>query len=303
MPSCLTRARPGIAWRARVRGRSHETRARRTAAQPARLARRQLARVEQVVPSGFPELDRALPGGGWPQGALTELLSDEEGIGELRLLLPALAAPGAGGEGDRPGGPSLSSPRARLCCGGHRPGAGDRRRRPRRTSIAGGRPSRPCAPTARERFCSGRARSSEQRLRRLQLAAQEGEALAFVFATTARAAQPSPSPLRMRLSPAGARLRVDVFKRRGGVMSAPLLLDVATVVDAIVARHLPATGFAERQPARRSPARRDVPRASIAAIRSAAARRTSGIARSHAPMKCGACPGRIRAGQACCESR
>src|SRR4029077_4759720 len=68
----------------------------------------------------------------------------------------------------------------------------------------------------------------EQRLRRLQLAAQEGRTLAFVFATTARVAQPSPAPLRIRLSAAGARLRVEIFKRRARTMSAPLLLDVAT---------------------------------------------------------------------------
>ena len=43
-----------------------------------------------VVPSGFPELDAVLPGRGWPQGALTELLLAREGIGELRLMLPAL---------------------------------------------------------------------------------------------------------------------------------------------------------------------------------------------------------------------
>src|SRR5262249_2396601 len=66
----------------------------------------------------------------------------------------------------------------------------------------------------------------EQRLRRLQVAAQEGETLAFVFATTARAAHPWPAPLRIRLSPVGTRLCVDVFKRRGGVMSASVLLDV-----------------------------------------------------------------------------
>src|SRR5262249_51783811 len=51
----------------------------------------QLARIVQTVPSGFAALDRALPGNGWPQAALTELLLDEEGIGGLRLLLPALA--------------------------------------------------------------------------------------------------------------------------------------------------------------------------------------------------------------------
>src|SRR6478609_5334988 len=44
-----------------------------------------------ALPTGHGALDRALPGGGWPQGGLTEMLLAQEGIGELRLMLPALA--------------------------------------------------------------------------------------------------------------------------------------------------------------------------------------------------------------------
>ncbi|MCF8175433.1 MAG: hypothetical protein K9K30_09360 [Burkholderiaceae bacterium] len=33
--------------------------------------------------SGFLRIDAELPGGGWPRGALTELLAEHEGIGEL----------------------------------------------------------------------------------------------------------------------------------------------------------------------------------------------------------------------------
>ena len=44
-----------------------------------------------TLASGFAELDRELPGGGWPQGQLIELLTDDAGIGELSLLAPALA--------------------------------------------------------------------------------------------------------------------------------------------------------------------------------------------------------------------
>lgn len=43
-----------------------------------------------VVATGHAQLDQLL-GGGWPQGALTELLSTHSGIGEMRILLPALA--------------------------------------------------------------------------------------------------------------------------------------------------------------------------------------------------------------------
>src|SRR2546422_6639099 len=44
-----------------------------------------------TLPCGFPELEAELPGRGWPAGALTEILPAHEGIGELRLLGPALA--------------------------------------------------------------------------------------------------------------------------------------------------------------------------------------------------------------------
>lgn len=59
----------------------------------ARLWRGKVATVARaVLPTGFHELDRALPGGGWPLGALTEILVDGYGLGELGLLMPALTA-------------------------------------------------------------------------------------------------------------------------------------------------------------------------------------------------------------------
>ena len=45
----------------------------------------------QGVKSGYRQLDRHLPGGGWPPNALTEILLAQYGSGELRLLMPALA--------------------------------------------------------------------------------------------------------------------------------------------------------------------------------------------------------------------
>ncbi|MGB8299498.1 MAG: SOS cell division inhibitor, partial [Azonexus sp.] len=44
-----------------------------------------------TIPSGHAELDAELPGGGWPCGNLTEILVDRSGLGEMTLLLPALA--------------------------------------------------------------------------------------------------------------------------------------------------------------------------------------------------------------------
>ena len=40
---------------------------------------------QRTLSSGFGDLDRVLPGGGWPIGALTEMLnSNDEGSGELQ---------------------------------------------------------------------------------------------------------------------------------------------------------------------------------------------------------------------------
>src|SRR5262245_4476208 len=44
-----------------------------------------------IVSSGHTALDAELPGNGWPQGALTELMVDVPGRGELSLLIPAVA--------------------------------------------------------------------------------------------------------------------------------------------------------------------------------------------------------------------
>jgi len=43
-----------------------------------------------VITSGHAALDAVLPGGGWPVGALTEIVAPAQGIGELRLLLPLM---------------------------------------------------------------------------------------------------------------------------------------------------------------------------------------------------------------------
>ncbi len=48
--------------------------------------------VAEVQSSGFASLDAVLPGGGWPCGALTEVLVPQFSIVEFRLLCPVLAA-------------------------------------------------------------------------------------------------------------------------------------------------------------------------------------------------------------------
>jgi hypothetical protein len=45
-----------------------------------------------AIATGFALLDRYLPGGGWPLSGLTEIFIERYGLGELRILMPALAA-------------------------------------------------------------------------------------------------------------------------------------------------------------------------------------------------------------------
>ena len=54
-------------------------------------AGRQAAPAPLGESTGFAALDALLPHGGWPQGALSELLIPAEGVGELTLLMPTIA--------------------------------------------------------------------------------------------------------------------------------------------------------------------------------------------------------------------
>jgi len=53
-----------------------------------------LAHAPTGILTGFAALDAALPGHGWPANDLTEIHGDAQGIGELQLVLPAVAAEG-----------------------------------------------------------------------------------------------------------------------------------------------------------------------------------------------------------------
>lgn len=73
----LLKANPAI-WRGHYHDTGHDSGNEYADVKPSRLH------------TGFTALDKALPGGGWQTGTLTELLIEHEGIGEFSLLLPAL---------------------------------------------------------------------------------------------------------------------------------------------------------------------------------------------------------------------
>ncbi len=184
-----------------------------------------------VLATGFASLDAELPGGGWPRGELTELLAGHEGIGELGLLLPALAALTAAGRTVVLVAPphvahapawaaaGIRLDALRLVCP----------RRPRDALWAGVESLRCGGVAATLLWLDGLFRDGlpANSLRRLQVAAGEGGGGAFCFRPAQVATTASPAPLRLRLQGAGRQLRVQVLKRRGPPARQDVLLDVA----------------------------------------------------------------------------
>lgn len=182
----------------------------------------QAGRLQSTVaatPSSFADLDAHLPGGGWPQAGLAELLLATAGIGELRLLAPLMAAlsrqqprwvawiappfmpyaPALEAQGVQTGRLLLVQPA-----------------------------THPQALWALERAARSGSCSlilgwlDERRLRaadtrRLKLAAHQGRCLICLFRPEQALARSSMAELRLRLTPAAVDgVTVDIRKRRGG---------------------------------------------------------------------------------------
>jgi len=180
-----------------------------------------------VVSSGFPALDAGLPGGGWPAGALTEILPAHEGIGELRLLGPALAALSRRGlrlawiaPPHLPYAPALAAAGidiAKLVI------VRTASRKEALWAAEQALASNACGAVLAwpERANQG-AKYAE--LRRLQIAAEGGRAPAFLFRPPETASEFSPAALRIALGTADGGLAVQILKRRGAPLARPILL-------------------------------------------------------------------------------
>lgn len=185
-----------------------------------------------ALATGFASLDRELPGGGWPAGALTEVLTGAEGIGELQLVLPALARLTAAGQRvawlappHLPYAPALAAAGVAL---------------ERLTVVRA--PGRRDALWAAEQALRSRSfhallawpqRPGYPELRRLAVAAEGGPAFAVLFRPLAAAEEASPARLRLALEPAREQILVHVLKRRGAPVRAPLHLPIGRPVHAV----------------------------------------------------------------------
>ncbi|MGA1154720.1 MAG: translesion DNA synthesis-associated protein ImuA [Burkholderiaceae bacterium] len=182
---------------------------------------------EASLATGHPELNQQLPGQGWPKGCLTELLVRALGIGEMRLLAPALSL--------------LAQQKKKI--------------------IFLAPPHMPYAPAlsalglSAESILIVRAQNTADRLwafeqtlrsnafgallawvdepsrneslRRFQLASRTAEGPVFLFRPWSAQNSSSPAPLRLCLLPRRyPGLAVQIIKRRGPVQLDPVLVNL-----------------------------------------------------------------------------
>lgn len=195
-------------------------------AQACRAGRADAQAPRPVQPSGFAALDALLPGGGWPLGAVTELMPESAGIGELSLVMPALAyltradrylawiAP-----------PYLPYPPALIQQGLQLERLLIIQTRDEAEALWAAEQALRCPsfgavlawPTAID----------ERRVRRLQLAAETGGSCALLYRPESAAQLSSPAALRLKLKAVDRGTRVEIHKARGGHAHALVLHSAA----------------------------------------------------------------------------
>ena len=164
-----------------------------------------------VLATGHAALDSQLPGGGWPVGAMVEILQAQSGQNEWRLLLPALklrpAGRGAGGRAACAvwaGAGRAGAGCSRACCGCAAP------TRPQR--LWASEQALRCAEVVAVLAWLPQARAEQ--LRRLQMAAAQHGKLLFVMRPAQAQAESSPAVLRLLVAaPAAGRAPVRCLVR------------------------------------------------------------------------------------------
>jgi hypothetical protein len=189
-----------------------------------------------ATPTGFAPLDAVLPGGGWPQAALTEMLLACEGIGEIRLTLPGLARLQAEGRDIVWISPPYLPYAPALAAGGLDLA---------RLILVHARTTRDAlwafeqalrAPECGTAFFWPAGPLDDRAGRRLQVAAREGNSWGVVWQRPGQHGAVTAAPLRLALAPAARQLAVRVVKRRGGAVAQPVLLDLDPALGRAIVR-------------------------------------------------------------------
>lgn len=180
--------------------------------------------VTKCVDTGYTALSNQLPGGGWPTGSLTELLTQQPGIGEMRLLAPAL------GKVAKRKVVMLEPPHPPQALALAAMGVA-----PNQALWLRAKTTADTLWAAEQVLRSGacgalllwQTHVRQESLRRLHLAAQAGETLCFVFRPVAAAQDASVAPLRLALRPATGGLDIGFVKRRGPSTDQTLFLPMS----------------------------------------------------------------------------
>jgi hypothetical protein len=169
----------------------------------------------RAIPCGIPELERQLPGGGWQPACINEVIGNGTGIGEVSVLLPALAHLSRRGETVAwiaapfiPYAPALQQAGVDL----------------KQTLRIEARNEADALWAAEQSLRSGTCGAvlvwltgaDHTALRRLQLAAEAGNALCFVLRDRSHAGATSPAAVRVAVDSDGRRRQVRLLKCRGG---------------------------------------------------------------------------------------
>ena len=181
--------------------------------------------IHATVATGHAALDRELPGGGWPMGTLSEVLHEGVGIGEVGFLAGALAR---ASEGDRlvawinaphvPYAPALAQAGVPLD----------------RCLVIRPQSAEDALWSAEQALKSGACgaalvwlqavKNQYAWLRRLQMAAEAGRAMAVFFRPVADEALSTPAHLRVVVMRNADALRIRIPKRRGPPLTVPVTI-------------------------------------------------------------------------------
>jgi protein ImuA len=180
--------------------------------------------VVETVATGWPELDAQLPGGGWPRRSVSEILAPQPGVLEWRMLGGALAqAVAAGGQVILVGPPKHP----------HLPGLVHVGLNARQLVwIRAETPAERLWVTeqmiksdAAGAIVAWLPQARQEQIRRLQVCALACGAPVFLCRPEAARHESSAAPLRVHATYAlDWELQVEVFKRRGPSLDAPLRL-------------------------------------------------------------------------------
>ena len=173
--------------------------------------------LQRTLPSGFSDLDRVLPGGGWPIGVLTEILnSADEGIGELSLLMPAIAAASQSGQGVvLVNAPHIPFPAAWLAKGVALENCSFVTTENLQEALWSTEQSLLSSACSLVIFWQPEGKAIEYKsLHRLHLAALNGKTPAILFRSRRDGNQASPAALRLLVTAMAGELAIRIIKRR-----------------------------------------------------------------------------------------